>query len=159
MLSATNSVNDVKAELGRPFGAYELADDPAFVGAITLALVNVRRLPMIPRIGEGTYDLIAALDKTDLSRSQGYIYQAEILLASGNFLEKRHAIESEDVDGDSESSSEDGYSRSVSGRGTTSGKKMRSETMQAEANTLLSLAGYSIHIGRGDSMGIARLAS
>ncbi len=88
MLSATNSLNDIKAELlNKRFYDYRFQTDTLFETAITKAIDTVDRLDIIPFIGQDSYDTIQAKDKVNLTLEEQYMYYAEVNLTLGRFFE------------------------------------------------------------------------
>ena len=79
MLSATNSVDDVKVVLRQGFAAFGFADDPAFEAEISRILNEVEIQRMRPTIGDATYDSIQVKDKVDLDqRFEENIYWGDV---------------------------------------------------------------------------------
>jgi len=108
MLSATNSVNDVKTRLRKGFAFFGFADDTAYIAEITNVLDTVKFKEMIPYLseyqlrpqavnlvsennvyaGEAYYNYIAAKDKVSLTLEENYIYRAEIAFACSEFMDR-----------------------------------------------------------------------
>lgn len=86
MLSASHTVNDIKAELGHAYDYYDFATDLAFVSAIERVVADIRLRLLIPRIGVTAYSNIALKNKTSLTLYEEYLYWAEIFFSCHYFL-------------------------------------------------------------------------
>jgi hypothetical protein len=85
MLSATNTITDMKIEL-QTYDVYGYSTDNLFVTALTEAVATARRERMIPIMGEGDYTALTALDKTGLTEDQTNIYYAEIYYSIAEYV-------------------------------------------------------------------------
>lgn len=92
MLSATNSVTDVKARLAETYEDFNFRSNTDFEAAIAIALADVQLLFMYPVIGSAAYTIIAAKDKVSLSEKETNLYWAEVYYACSEFIEKRKVI-------------------------------------------------------------------
>jgi len=137
MLSATNTVTDIKAKLRNTYSFYGFASDAVFISAIEESVDTVKYDVMYPALssiqenaiaeigpgisynnlasGKSFYDLIAAKDKVNLNVVEEYIYWAEVWLSMSELIGALSDDFQYNVNGDSESISTEGYSSSVSG--------------------------------------------
>ncbi len=149
MLSATNSVLDVKAKLGNTYDYYGYASDGVFVTAITAALTQTALLDMYPHLTQSYYETIQAKDKVSLTLVETYLYEAEVAYAAWRFLRKYRSLDQSDSSGGS--LSVEGYSRG-SGSGA-SGLDRAMFSLADEARGYMGCAGYKVmQVKRGGSL-------
>jgi hypothetical protein len=140
MLSASNTITDVKVHL-RPYAFYGLASDAAFSAILPTYVEEARLRYLLPALGAAEYNTIAAKDKVGLSEEQNYLYQAEVYISAGLFLESRDEQALQSFQGDSVSGSVDGVSRSVSGI-HNSGIRAAARALVQKGLSFMAFAGY-----------------
>jgi hypothetical protein len=165
MLSATNTITDIKTLLRNSFSFYGFADDPAFSDSLEISVNHIVLAEMYPAlssmrssggydyglellqtnnrltIGKSYYDTIKAKDKVGLSVTEEYIYNAELYFAMADFLYNLDNDSKYSINGSTKTISTKGYSSSVSGADKASGKQTISETYHNKAASFMSLAG------------------
>ena len=139
MLSATNTITDIKLTLINDYSYYGYSDDASFVSVLTRVVAEVKLLELVPYISSGYYDAIAAKDKVSLTEIEEYIYWAEIYYSCSNFLES--------LDTSSESSS--GDSIKVEGYEYSDSSSVNSWSKSAskynkKAIRFMGMAGYNV---------------
>jgi len=143
MLSATNTIDDVKARLINPYSFYGFASDGAYETFLTSISVEVELLDMWPTVGEALYATIEAKDKTGLTTFETYIYWAEVFFIAYRLTKAIHSTESQAVKGSGYSHSVGDVSESTSGAGS-SGMRTASSSYYKTANAFLIRAGYPV---------------
>jgi hypothetical protein len=155
MLSATNTITDIKAEIISDYAYYGYASDNAYESQLTRMVDDARLLDIIPVITQGLYDSIAVKDKVNLELKESYIYKAEIFFSIARFLKKESLRSNQSNTGGEEHISTEGYSRTITTSNSGSqGKTIMGESYEREANKCLAEAGYRkmLHLQRGNSM-------
>lgn len=152
MLSATNTITDIKTELEKDYAYYEYASDNAYSAQLTLRVTDAKLFDLVPILTEEYYNLIAAKNKVGLSLYETYLYNAEIFFACSRFLKKYSLRESQSNAGGYESITSEGYTRVITG-GAVTGKDQMADYYLREANTCLANAGYknTLQLKRGNS--------
>ena len=114
MLSATNTINDMKVELDN-YKPYGFDDDGAFVTMLTYSANEAKRRFMLRYLTEDHYDVVAAKDKVGLTREEDLIYWAEVDFARSCFLENIGRREMSRRKAETFSENQDGVGVSSSG--------------------------------------------
>jgi hypothetical protein len=143
MLSSSNTITDVKAEL-QTYDVYGYASDATFITALTAAVATARREQMIPVMGEDEYDALALLDKVSLTEEQTNAYYAEIYFALAEFVMLQDRKDKFMRRGRTESRS--GANNSYSITSGFSGKDVVAREYREKANAALAAAGYEPHV-------------
>ena len=158
MLSATNSVDDVKTYLENDYSDFGFASDALFEAAITRALTDVQYLIMYMVLGSSAYAVTAAKDKVGLSEKETYIYYAEVYYACAEFMKSRKSTESSIASSaDTERLQIEGYEYEVTnGSGSSGGSSAKSTSIKEyydKAVGYLCRAGVNPHtLKKGDSI-------
>ena len=122
MLSATNTVSDVKTKLENDYSYFSYASDDLFTLGIENVCEDVVRLYFYPRIGKIEYDRVALLDKVGLTELEENLYWAEVYTVCVEFLRSRSARTGQLQTSANESLSVEGYRYQVgSGAGSSLG--------------------------------------
>lgn len=143
MLSATNSVADVKARIGNGYATYGYASDNAYTTAIQAALDDAKLLEILPRVSSTYYDTVALKDKVSLGLQETYLYNAEVCFAAVKFLSAYRTQSGQFSGGRGESITAEGYSRSTSGSGPT-GMDIAIMSLWNAARGYMSRAGFRV---------------
>lgn len=142
MLSATNTITDVKARLST-YSVYGYASEELLTAALTIVAADVKMDMMIPAIGDATYDDLAAKDKVGLSTTDEYVYWAEIFFILARFMSHEANKVIEGAHGDSYSVGAQGYSQSVSGA-TSPGFTRVAWRHANQGKKYMAFAGYDV---------------
>lgn len=78
MLSATYTIADVKIKLVQTYDSWGYASDADYETAIESVADDVMRIYFYPRIGQTSYETVAAKDKSGLAEYEVNLYWAEI---------------------------------------------------------------------------------
>ena len=142
MLSATNTLNDMKARLLKTFDFYDFADVPAFNASLTIGVEEAELLDVVPIIGTQWYNEIAALDKVGLTVNQNYIYWAEVHFAMSRFVKTVDEAKVQSVAGSSHSKGVGDVSESITGGTKQSGRAASAGAYYRKAMEYVVQAGY-----------------
>ena len=163
MLSATNTITDIKAKLRKDYVFFDFTSDALFIAALTDCVDTVKYDDMIPFLGkdsvaiasqnlmgtgiysgESYYNEIAAKDKVSLTLTEQYIYKAEIWFACSEFIKTMSDDCIFAMNGGSVSESTKGYSYSVSNMKDSGKMQMVDDYYQKGLSSLRS-AGINVN--------------
>lgn len=145
MLSATNSVADIKIILRQGFAAFGFADEAAYTSEITRILNEVEIQRMRPTIGDGTYDSIQEKDKVDLDqRFEENIYWGEVYFTASNMVTGQARIENFDTKGEGITIAAEGYSKTVRGGSSAESTESAARTLGKRARVFMAVAGFKL---------------
>jgi hypothetical protein len=117
MLSATNTIADIKARLENDYLFYGYSSDSVFTSALSMVAEDVYNSYYVPRLGVVEYARIATKNKISLSPNETYLYWAEVFLACYEFLKFKSASQNQLQSGGDETLRVEGYQHSISGGG------------------------------------------
>lgn len=144
MLSATNSVPDIKIVLRQGFAAFGFADDPAYEAEISRILNEIEIQRMRPTIGDADYDAIQEKDKVDLDRFEENIYWGEVYFTASNMVTGQARIENFDTKGEGISIAAEGYSKTVRGGSSAESTESAARTLGKNARRFMAVAGFKL---------------
>jgi hypothetical protein len=121
MLSATNTVTDVRAKLKNAYSFYGYTEQSQFDSDIALVGGDIYRLYFLPRIGASEYTRIAAKDRAGLSTLETYLYWAEVYAICFEFLKDTSAQRNQLQDSGSEMLRVEGYTYQTGSGGSRGG--------------------------------------
>jgi hypothetical protein len=113
MLSATNTILDVKGELVNIYSAFGFASDGDFVTSITNVSVQTYLARMLPALGNSVYAEIQGKNKINLTEIETQIYWAEVCFICCDFLTKIANAKRQTIHGSAKSITAEGYQQSV----------------------------------------------
>jgi len=147
MLSATWTIEDVKAKLGKTYSFYDYNSDDEFEEALIGVAEDVKYLYMYPHVGTDDYEDIVDKDKVALTRYEMYVYLAEVYYICYEFIvtDNRTRGQREDSTG-SESLRVEGYQ--YSSNNSTGSYSQADESKNAflsKANAFMSQAGFDLY--------------
>jgi len=124
MLSATYTVEDIKAVLRKTYDYYNYATNDEFEADLNLIINDVMRLYFYPKIGKTRYDEIADKDKTgidfDTDPYEEYLYWAEVYTVCHEFNKFLTRTDNQQQNSTAESLRVEGYSYSTKGSTSSS---------------------------------------
>lgn len=139
MLDVTNEINDIKAEL-LSFEKYGFKTGKDFEAELTIAIETAKRERMLVYMeSPEAYDHIATVGKANFTEEENNVYYAEVYYAVAEFLLKRDRWDKQMRLAVSESRSQGGSTRSLTGQ---SGKEAVAVKYLELANSCLSRGGY-----------------
>lgn len=86
MLSTTYSIGDAKKRLRSTYSDLGFASATEYDDYLIIAFEDAMLNSILPKIGQDSYDEIAAKDRIDLTSEEKYIYNAEVLYACCNLM-------------------------------------------------------------------------
>lgn len=114
MLSVTNEINDIIARLDIP-NTYGYIDLDEMKAALPTFIEDAMNDYMIPAIGTARYSAISDKDKTGLSETETYIYNAELWFSISMFLLTMGQQRTQKKDSTSVTYSQSGVNKTYSG--------------------------------------------
>lgn len=114
MLSATHEINDMVDRLDIP-NTYGYIDEDEMKAALTTFIEDAMNDYMLPAIGSSRYNTIAAKDKTDLTDTETYLYNAEVWFSIAMFLTTMGEHRTQKKDSTSVTYSQAGVNKTYSG--------------------------------------------
>lgn len=152
MLSATNSVTDVKTKLISTYADLGLASDNAYTTLITSVATEAKLLDIVPVIGTSTYGIIEAKDKVSLTTDEENVYWAEVCYIAYRLLKAVGQQQNQGDGGAGSSLQVEGYSRGGGSGFSGDGKGRAAAYLGNQARRHLAAAGYpAFAMTRGDS--------